>query len=72
MRVQLEEEKFQFLIGTLKTLLTLRLENFQGLFQFLIGTLKTLSLMVTFIPRQLFQFLIGTLKTWPRLLGELL
>ncbi len=57
---------FQFLIGRLKTLLTLAIVAYKSGFQFLIGRLKTIaennfkdSL------ERLFEFLIGRLKTRP-------
>ena len=62
---------FQFLIGTLKTRLTmLILKHFEEKFQFLIGTLKTLPPGKGKTVIAMFQFLIGTLKTGSSALAE--
>ena len=54
---------FQFLIGTLKTALSIPVVVYCLLFQFLIGTLKTHAVSPDWTPSAEFQFLIGTLKT---------
>jgi len=55
--------EFQFLIGTIKTIVKdLRLEWKDG-FQFLIGTIKTQKEQAKQTFKAGFQFLIGTIKT---------
>ena len=54
---------FQFLLGTLKTILFLLIKLLLLLFQFLLGTLKTVSDERFRDQWTWFQFLLGTLKT---------
>ena len=56
--------RFQFLIGTIKTLNVEGIGKRRRLFQFLIGTIKTIGLSGQLPhPVAKFQFLIGTIKT---------
>ena len=54
---------FQFLLGTLKTVLLDLFFHILRRFQFLLGTLKTLTKLTPILNKSEFQFLLGTLKT---------
>ena len=55
--------RFQFLIGTIKTVKKVTDLEEKNLFQFLIGTIKTFFIFNSSYLISLFQFLIGTIKT---------
>ena len=58
------EEMFQFLIGSLRTPLTMSRHNTGKPFQFLIGSLRTNKYSsITLSRKNSFQFLIGSLRT---------